>query len=561
MKSGFSHILIIIFCLFFLSRCANVGQPTGGPKDTEPPLLINTIPQDQTLNFNDNKIQFTFNEPVKIDDVKKQIIITPPIEDEDYVIKLKNNILTFQLKENLQPNTTYTFNLGEAITDVTENNKARNIKLGFSTGSFIDSLSVSGKVTHLMQDKPAINAIVGLYIADDTLDIFNKRPFYLTKTDSTGSFELTNLKNEKYRIYSFVDKNSNLKNEPLTESFGFKENIIDLDSAINDINIKLFKQDNRELKVQSSRPDGQYFLIKFNKYVKNYELKPETPSIDLYHNLVDENTTIRIYDTFSQDSLLAFLTAYDTLDKQITDEVFIKFITSKKPAEPFNYTISPSENERIAENFRTEISFTKPVIRIITDSIFFKYDSLNLVTIDPEKDFIWNQRKDKLVIEKKLDKKLVQNQGSSEAIPQQNNRSLTSKTSNEGAVQLYMSKGSFISVENDSSKVFDKKYRFINPQETGIIEGNIFTDKEHYNIQLLDKNYKLISEIKDKKKYRFENVKPGEYRIRILVDNDGDGSWTPGDINEFREPEDVFFLDEVLTIRANWEREDVNISF
>ncbi len=118
MKNGFCTLLII-FLTIFLSRCANVGQPTGGPKDIEPPRLTTTYPNDQALNFNDNKIQFIFSEPIKVEDVKKQIIITPPIEDEAYVLKIKNNLVTFQLKERLQPNTTYTINMGEAVRDIT----------------------------------------------------------------------------------------------------------------------------------------------------------------------------------------------------------------------------------------------------------------------------------------------------------------------------------------------------------------------------------------------------------------------------------------------------------
>ncbi|MDQ3392840.1 MAG: Ig-like domain-containing domain, partial [Bacteroidota bacterium] len=293
-------------------------------------------------------------EPVKVEDVKKQIIITPPIEEEKYEIKVKNNVVTFQLKDKLQPNTTYTINMGEAVRDITESNRARNIILGFSTGNYIDSLSISGNVTHLMQGKAAFNAIVGIYKADDTLDIFTKRPLYLTKTDSAGNFQLSNLKNDKYRIYSFIDKNDNLKCDPLTESFGFKEDIIKLDSGISNVNIKLFRQDTRELKIQSSRPDGQYFLIKFNKYVKDYEIIPESNTVRVFHNIIEENKTIRIYNTFNQDSLKTSVVAYDTLDNKYINDVTMYFISSKKAKEPFNVSVAPSETEKISENFKME---------------------------------------------------------------------------------------------------------------------------------------------------------------------------------------------------------------
>ncbi|MDQ3393840.1 MAG: hypothetical protein M3512_06995, partial [Bacteroidota bacterium] len=153
--------------------------------------------------------------------------------------------------------------------------------------------------------------------------------------------------------------------------------------------------------------------------------------------------------------------AYDTLDNKYINDVTMYFISSKKAKEPFNVSVAPSETEKISEKFKMELMFTKPVFETLPDSIFFRYDSLNIVNIDPETDFQWNNNKDKLVVTKILKKNLVNTNISSEAAPQNNNRNLTNNSS-DGAVQLYIANGSFISIENDSSKVIDRKYKFIN---------------------------------------------------------------------------------------------------
>lgn len=587
MKSYLRLFLLFTFPILFFIKCANVGQPTGGPKDLDPPKLVSIYPEDQSLNFNEKRIIFTFDEYIKLEEAKKQIIITPPIEESDYEFKVKNNILTLNLDKNLQSNTTYTLNLGESVRDITENNKAQNVKLGFSTGDYIDSLSLSGKVENLMKGTPATDVLVGIYDATDTFDIFNRRPLYFTKTDTAGFYQIENIKNGQYNIYAMADKNGNLKVEPTTEAFGFKGDAIRLDSSFQGINLKLHKMDIKEPKILSSRPDGNYYLVKFNKGVKEYAINVVDGNQPLNHNLIEENKTLRFYNQNIKDSLLVEIRVTDSLNQVFQDQVYLKFTDSRKKPEALKSGLMPPENEKIKEEFVGTITFNKPIKQVNSDSIFFQYDSLTISHIDAEAEISWNSNKTVATIKKKLDASLMKaemnggeakaNEGikpaqspanSNEekepnALRRPGNRPASSPNNRipPGSVKLYISPGTFIGLENDSSSQIQRTYKFLNSEEVGTIEGTIETNFESYFIQLLDKNYKVIKELRNRKNFKFQDVLPGDYNVRILIDNNNNGEWFPGNINTKVEPEDVILHPEVLTIRANWERKDVNISF
>jgi len=120
MKKLLFFVLISLGGYYLLESCASIKLPSGGPKDTIPPILVNTIPPDQSLEFNGDQVRITFNEMIKVKNLKKKLIITPIIEEYDF--KQTKNGVIIKLKEELLPNTTYTFNFTDAIEDVTEGN-------------------------------------------------------------------------------------------------------------------------------------------------------------------------------------------------------------------------------------------------------------------------------------------------------------------------------------------------------------------------------------------------------------------------------------------------------
>lgn len=219
-----SKILRWVLYVFLLTSCARQSAPTGGPKDTIPPVLVRAIPPNEAINFNDKEIQLLFSETVILNAPKEQLIVTPTIGKEYKIVNRKNSvILTFE--DPLEDSTTYTFNFRESVQDITEKNPVRNLQLAYSTGTYIDSLSIEGTVFDMLRGKEIKDATVALHVENDTFNILEDPASYFTKTDEKGKFKISHLKPDNYYLYAFEDKNRNLIVNSRTESYGFKSDL------------------------------------------------------------------------------------------------------------------------------------------------------------------------------------------------------------------------------------------------------------------------------------------------------------------------------------------------
>ncbi|MGK7393785.1 MAG: Ig-like domain-containing protein [Candidatus Cyclobacteriaceae bacterium M3_2C_046] len=546
----FSLLLSIFFFIYFiiLSSCANQKQPTGGPRDTIPPSLVSAVPQDQSVNFRGNQIILDFDEFIKTESMLNNLIITPSV-GEEYDVKFNRRTVQIEFEENtFKENTTYTFNFQDAIQDITEGNPWEDSKLVFSTGPYLDSLFITGNVNYLLNNKSPKSATVALYYYNDTLDLFTGKPPYFTKTDKEGNYILENIKSDTFDIYAFVDQNNNLMADPKSESYAYLTTYIQLDSSINQLDMPLISLNVTPLELTSARPYRYYFDLSYNKYVTEYKILPFDTSLTINSNFADEHNKIRVYNTFQQrDSIEAIVIAEDSISQYTQDTVFIKFEPYTLKPESFTTTFKPEASEPITENFIAKLKATKPITTINYDSIFFKYDSISFIPVEPA-DITINQHNTEIIITKKLDK--------------------SQSNSQEGQpanVQFYAAAGSFMSVENDSSASIKRTYNFIDPTNFGTIKGSIISDYNSYRIQLLNENFELIKEIENQANFTFNYIPPGNYRIRVLVDNNNNGEWDPGNIKENKSPEEVVFYkseeeDNLISLKANWERTDINIT-
>ena len=422
-KNGLWLALIWV-TLLIAGSCARRGTPTGGEKDTIPPTLVRMNPALETVNFSGDEIELEFDELIEARNLKKELIITPPIEEYDFYTK--KNKLYIRLEEDLQDSTTYTFNFGEAIQDLSERNKAENAVVAFSTGSYIDSFQVSGTVRQLLTQKPAEEAIIALYDIKDTLDAFTGPPMYFAKADEEGNYTIRYIKQGLYRIYAYNDINSNLKIETNKEAYGFLADTLYLgvieqavvaqqDSTqhtdLTAVDLSLTRKDIQPLVLQSSRPNGKYYEFKFNKGIKNYSLVVDEEdaasdtenfvealqvnTIDstrfLFHNLQDQHKLIRVYNTLQQDSLRVALTVTDSTEQTIRDSVFyVQFLETRRKAEDFQTQFEVRE-DAIEQTIKSNIRFNKPVIRVKTDSILLGYDTLYYLPINYGEALAWNE--------------------------------------------------------------------------------------------------------------------------------------------------------------------------
>ena len=126
---------------------------------------------------------------------------------------------------------------------------------------------------------------------------------------------------------------------------------------------------------------------------------------------------------------------------------------------------------------------------------------------------------------------------------------------------LHIRKGAFISADMDTGQVLSLEYQLLKPENYGSIKGNVNSTFDSFYMQLIKGNKTIVSEIANQKQYEFNNIDPGQYTIRVLIDNNNNGKWDPGNIFKNLEPEGLYFFPDEITIRKNWELTDIDLTF
>lgn len=294
----FSNIYILFLFLsatsIYLSGCASTGAPTGGPKDSKPPVMDSLLStQNKQRNFRPKVLTFHFDEFVEVKDPIKQVLISPPLT---YIpaVKHKGKKVTFAFdeKEILRDNATYTINFGESIVDFHEGNKLNNFSFVFATGNELDSLNLKGKIINAQTGEPETEMVVFLY--DNTQDstVRKEKPFYFAKPDKTGLYEFRNIKSDTFRLFAIKDENLNYLYDLETEKIAYSDSLI----ILNDSFIS-------EIVLYASLPVPAIKILNFNTktYGKINILCNTTPPDDITYTV--SNSDISIFKEVVNDSI------------------------------------------------------------------------------------------------------------------------------------------------------------------------------------------------------------------------------------------------------------------
>ncbi len=554
----FSSFILTIGLIAIIFACAKQTSPTGGPKDTIPPRLINSQPKHEALNTNPTTITLEFNEHIILANPKEQIIITPDIQKK-YDITAKRTRVIIQLENKLDSNTTYSINFRDAVQDITEKNPARNLRIAFSTGSYIDSLSITGTVRDLFQNKEVKDATVALYQAD-TFNIFKHKPVYLTKTNDKGQYSIENLKHGIYYVYAFDDKNRNLIVDSKSEMYGFRSDSLYLDQSVENINIYTIKLDARPLTLTSARANNTFFNIRTSKGLHDYEILSPTGDT-LYTTFGEANANIRIYNTLPQrdSSAIQFL-ARDSIGNTIDTTLYVKFSPRQTKPESFSVKLNQTTLLGRTAQLTARATFTKPIKEITYDSAFIQLDSITTLTFQPEEITVDNKKRT-IDFQKSIPRTHLKTEA---ATPQQ--AAQAQKSTPQPSLSIYLGRGTFISIENDSSTLVTQSLRPLYYEDTGLIIAAVDTDRPNWIIQLTDKSNNVIRQAVNQKQVTFNDLPAGDYLLRAIDDVDGDGAWTPGNFYEKREPEKIIFYTNdksvpLINLKANFELGPMLITF
>ena len=565
MKKSSSYLFHCLALLLMLSlvRCANVVSPTGGPKDTVPPIVLHSTPQNQATNFSDKEIHINFDEYVTLNNPNGNILISPPLENNpDY--KLNGKSLIIKFKEPLKPETTYSINFGEAIKDLHEGNIFKDYSFVFSTGENIDTLSLEGKVLQADNHKASADFFVMLYAdANDTISIdslpFFVKPHYVTKSDKDGKFKFSGLKDDNYLIFALKDGNSNLKFDLPNENIAFLDSLV---KPINNIQLKINNDSivNDSVKLDV-RKDISYTLYSFLEEDSIQKLlKKEVPEegllrfafrypardvkIEVLESLPDSFAiyparsmnydTILWYFTPNKDSL--FLTInYDTLinDTSMISLKPLKTQGRRKKQDKISKSLNIKTNivgGKLKPEESLFLTFNEPVTDVIMrDTNWF------IAGKDTTINKLHFEKADSFGLKYKLDEILVPEQSYKIIIPDS---------------VFYSFKG----VTNDTTEITFKV-----PELSQY--GNIFVTVEvpdnipQLIVELLDEKDKLIEKqiVKSTSKISFDYLAPKKYKLKATLDKDGNGLWSPGVYGKKILPESVIYHKDVFDVKANWD--------
>jgi uncharacterized protein (DUF2141 family) len=544
----------------FLIGCARQTSPTGGPKDTIPPILItrSSVPQQDQTNFKGKELQLTFSEMVVLNNPREQIIVTPSI-GKDYEAKVKKDKVIITLENDLRDSTTYTFNFREAVQDITEKNPAKNLQLAFSTGSYLDSLSIEGIAHDVLTGKPLEEITVAVEPQNDTFSIFKHAATYFTKTDEKGNYKITHLKPGVYHVYAIDDRNKNLVADSKSEMYGFLKNTVQLEQSINKVDIGLVRLDARPLKLTSTRPYNTYFNIRLSKGVNTFNLSA-TDSSDLYYSYGADQANIQVYNTIGdRDSLLITLKAQDSLQNTIDTSLYVKFATREVEPEKFSYTIKSSNILADKGFMKITAQFSKPLKEVSFDSIFFRVDSLNTIRFTKD-DVSYDEPHKTLTIQKSIDKIIYRTDTKDPKAPRdrQREKSSTPDATKKFTNELHFGKAAFISIEQDSSATLNQNITPLKTEALGVIFVEVKTQQQYYIVQILNKDQQVLHESKNVQKVAFQDLSPGDYQLRIILDTNNNGVWDPGNYFQGTEPEKIkYYMTEkgstITNLKANWE--------
>ena len=273
MKKFHTHFYIVFIFILIIS-CAKRGTITGGDKDILPPKITSASPENFSKNFSKNIIKIYFDEYIKVKDLQKQLIVSPPMKTQLTVLPqgMASKYISIKINDTLKPNTTYSFNFGQSIVDNNEGNPYQQLKYVFSTGAYIDSLSVEGVLKDSYEKKTDNFVNVMLYEVDEKFNdstIYKETPRYVTNTlDSLNNFKLENIKAGKYHLVALKQKSNNYLFNPKKDKIGFYNQTITVpDKSI--FELELFKENINFKTKKPVQTSGNRMIIGYEGNAKN----------------------------------------------------------------------------------------------------------------------------------------------------------------------------------------------------------------------------------------------------------------------------------------------------
>ena len=525
--------LFLIVLVLSFSQCAKKGRPDGGPKDEDAPLFVTANPPYETINFDKNEINIYFNEYIKLKDLSKQLIISPPLNPENPPLispqGSPSKYINIKILDTLLENSTYIFDFGNSVQDNNEANTLERFKYVFSTGAYIDSLTLAGNVKNSFKSESVENIKLLLYRLDSAYTdsaVYNRKPDYVTSTLDSSNYEFSNLRKGDYLLVALNDARSDYIFNPKTYEIGFFKDTISLprDSIIKS-ELSIFKE---ELPYIFRRGKE----IRKGQLIFGYQGKPSNLKIENLSAVPDNFQTI-IFPEKDKDTLNLWHSPIekDSLIFKISNNNIIDTITvalRKKQLDSLTVTKITGGVLNIKDTLF--FSTNNPIIKIDTSKINFVHTDSIYITY---KAFISKKESSVgFLFEKKF------------------------KTS----YKLNLYPDALVDIFETSNDTVTSQFRTRSIEDYGEISLSIQNPKKvPVIIQLTDINDVTVAQetSSENKTISFNYLIPKKYKIRIIYDTNNNGKWDTGNYLEKKQPEPVQYFPEVQEIRPNWVLNEV----
>ena len=592
-------VVVLLFGGALFSRCANIMTPEGGPKDTIPPVLVKLLPDNFTTNFKAKKVYIEFNEFVQLKNQNKEMFTSPAMKKAP-LLTIRGKGIVITIRDTLKENTTYAIDLGSAVCDNNEGNPLNAMRYVFSTGDKVDSMMCSGYTADSYKADSVSRTFIWFYIADSLPStpgydstIFNRKPDVIARAQNNGIFIAQNLKPVNYRIYAIGDKNDNQLYEPGTDLVGL------LDTVYNPAKMPEFAIWFDSLRMYPSAEPQLYFRMFTDKAFVNQRLvdakRTEQKKAILYFNSDYPQIDSLVFDNIPSDKVLLDpqTNGRDTVAlwfnmpaEQLPDTIKGKIVYYRhdslrqlsKTREPLKLAwklVETKEQQKEREKIEKEKEKAKAEGREYKDPNAKNPFSLKISAgkeVNPEKSFDISfgtpaVKFDSTAVEIAIvgeDKSLTPIEKHFERDSMNMCRWVVKAPWKEKTnYRLYIPKKTITDVmgyENDSTVM---EFATFDPEKFATVSLNIAAKRgSRYIILLTDSSGKTMQEMKGVTagKYRFNYVNPGEIRLRIIEDKNGNGQWDAGDVIKGLQPEraEAYMNDrgeDLFTTKMNWDFE------
>ena len=529
------NFICIVISALVIFGCAKRGNPSGGPIDSIPPVLVNASPKLNSINFDSDEIRLTFDEWIKLENIQDQLIISPPIDKSSYEITPLSGVtkkVFLRFLDSLNPKTTYTINFGNSIQDNNENNPLTFFSYTFSTGETIDSLFIMGNIIDAFHQETDDYISLQLYRVDSLFKdsiIYSDKPTYISNTLDSTNYKFQNLKEGKYLLIALKDLDNNYFFDPFYDKIGFMDSLIILprDSIID---LKLFKE---ETDLVWEKPH----FINSEKIGFGYYGRLDMDKIKIESNIPDSVNFV-----FTKEKDIDTLNLW--LSKNSFDSLNFKLVESDTTK------LTTVKFDRKKDSLMDSLNLSPKTINVIDLNESFKISSN--IPIDNVEDSLISVRDiDSLVIP-----------FSTKINSQLNEVFISFDVAPSDKYNILIKPNAIKDIRGSVNDTLN--YNVVS--QTLEDYGNIFLDivggnNSKYILQLLNSNNEIIKEYKNaysNSSYTFNYVRPGKYTFRLIEDLNSNDMWDTGNYIKRKQPEPVYYFPSEIDVRANW---DLNETF